>query len=132
MGVVATLLLFLLVQEPPRGGQFKLKTTSDEMEEKKTGDGNVEEKESDFSEDVSKKEVSMTQSQTTEGLISENLSIWAGIKSLLKPPVLILCLAACIRHTGEDKAKSVMIKLFVDGFLRSEIIKADRSGFKFC
>lgn len=135
--MVATLLLFLLVQEPPRGGQFKLKTTSDEMEEKKTGDGNVEEKEADFSEDVSKKEVSVTQSQTTEGLISENLSIWAGIKSLLKPPVLILCLAACIRHTGEfiakdqDKAKSVMIKLFVDGLLRSEIIKADRSGFKF-
>lgn len=101
MGVAATLLLFLLVQDPPRGGQFKLKTNSDEMEEKKTDDGSMEEKEADFSEVDSKKVVSMTHSQTKEGLITEKLSLWAGIKSLLKPPVLILCLAACIRHTGE-------------------------------
>ncbi|KAK3851121.1 hypothetical protein Pcinc_042206, partial [Petrolisthes cinctipes] len=111
-GVVATLLLFLVVPEPPRGGQFKLKTnTEEEMDDKnnKTTDKDTEQKETNCSKDNDSSNTeasnnktvdSVTESNTKEGLISDNPGLLEGIKSLLKPPVLVLCLAACIRHTA--------------------------------
>ncbi|KAK4308786.1 hypothetical protein Pmani_019543 [Petrolisthes manimaculis] len=179
MGVVATLLLFLVVPEPTRGGRFKLKSNTndddDEMDEKNnkttttntneeemdeknnkttttttnTNDEEMDEKnnkttttttttthkdtehnkETDCSKDssaspkdssasskdssaspkdssTSSKDSSASpkdssaSSASSASSISDNPGLLEGIKSLLKPPILVLCLAACIRHTA--------------------------------
>ena len=92
MGVVATLLLLLIVREPARGAQ------SDPSDKKIE-----EEKETNFS----RVDGERASQDSNVGVSSEVLvngapaRIFDVVKSLIKPPVLCLAFAACLRHTGE-------------------------------
>uniref|UniRef100_A0A0P4WHA3 Major facilitator superfamily (MFS) profile domain-containing protein n=1 Tax=Scylla olivacea TaxID=85551 RepID=A0A0P4WHA3_SCYOL len=88
-GVVATLLLLLVVREPPRGAQSEPGGNKREVE-----------KETNFTE--GSRITGETVGVSSEVLVDESTksSLKDVVKSLFKPPVVCLAFAACLRHTA--------------------------------
>lgn len=107
MGVLATVLLLLVVKEPSRGNQVELKPSTQPSYGingvSKTYEVDSEDGETEFSKDENPKSVvtSPTGSRAREGLLGGESGPKEVAKSLLKPSVLMLAFAACLRHTGE-------------------------------
>ena len=95
---MATLLLLLVVREPPRG------TQSDSGARK-----SEEEKETNFTE--GSRVAGETVGVSSEVLVDKSTksSQKDVVKSLAKPPVLCLAFAACLRHTGKECGKAVWV-----------------------
>lgn len=86
-GVVATVLLLVVVREPQRGAQNEAGAKKKEV------------KETNFIEDS--RVTGQTVGVSSEALVDESKSSLKDVvKSLAKPPVLCLALAACLRHTA--------------------------------
>ncbi|XP_042205827.1 protein spinster homolog 1-like [Homarus americanus] len=106
MGVVATLLLFLVVKEPPRASQAEVTQQPPRItsinEFSKVIKADPADIDTEFTKIYnSKNDVSSpTGSRLTEGLLGEESGPKAVVKALLQPAVLVLALAACIRHTA--------------------------------
>ncbi|XP_042883762.1 protein spinster homolog 1-like [Penaeus japonicus] len=99
MGIVATLLLIIVVKEPERNSQFESKYINDPNEK---GDS-VSENEMSHSvktEDTESVVTSPTGSAAKEGLFGGKSGLSEVLRALVRPAMLMLAFAACLRHTA--------------------------------
>ncbi|XP_069956159.1 uncharacterized protein [Cherax quadricarinatus] len=104
MGVLATLLLFLIVRDPTRASQAESKSgiqPTKPLRTISTISGDSEDSDVEFT-DINGKNIvtSPTGSQAKEGLLRRHSGPKDVAKALCKPPLLMLTFAACIRHTA--------------------------------
>ncbi|XP_050708531.1 sphingosine-1-phosphate transporter SPNS2-like isoform X2 [Eriocheir sinensis] len=101
MGVVATLLALIIIRDPPRGMQAK----KEEEEEEKAGKkdeviGGGEEGSVEGDVKTSSSSASFPPASSSEALTDRKPGFKEVLRSLLKPPVVCLAFAACLRHTA--------------------------------
>ncbi|XP_045589099.1 hexuronate transporter isoform X2 [Procambarus clarkii] len=105
MGVVATLLFFLVVKEPPRSSQAEVRSVAqladNPITTSKASGSDSEDSDTEMHNNVAKSiAMSPTGSQSKQGLLGGRSGPKEVAKALFKPPMLMLALAACIRHTA--------------------------------
>lgn len=105
MGVVATLFFFLVVKEPPRSSQAEVRSVAqladNPITTSKASGSDSEDSDTEMHNNVAKSiAMSPTGSQSKQGLLGGRSGPKEVAKALFKPPMLMLALAACIRHTA--------------------------------
>lgn len=102
MGIVATLCLIFVVKEPQRNSQLESEYIADKQR-KDDAESENEMCNTEFTRKTGDSDsvvASPTGSAASEGLVGGNTGLKEVLKSLVRPAMMVLAFAACIRHTG--------------------------------
>ncbi|XP_037775569.1 protein spinster homolog 1-like [Penaeus monodon] len=102
MGIVATLCLIFVVKEPQRNSQLESEYIADKQR-KDDAESENEMCNTEFTRKTGDSDsvvASPTGSAASEGLVGGNTGLKEVLKSLVRPAMMVLAFAACIRHTA--------------------------------